>query len=348
MSGSAIFGAGIGALILSFGIPMFSIPLQSVSLLLFILAEIQFRHEIHYVTPLKEERRKAWQKSARRAIKYAAAAGQVSDQNQIDWHYRQANLRRDLRGSVQEKYLRLFTQGHLAQQQQLQAAAPTGDKAQSAAAPTDQDKSQAAKPEAPGGGDLLQLENLRNAAFILIWGCPGGGKTSLAKRIAQLRAEAGDRIVVADPHGSKAAWEGWQIIGAGRNYEALDEYLEEYDQRITSEYKRYSNGETSFTRETIIGEEFTQWADNCKNSARFIKSICSDIRKVGKQAIIVSHADTLTGLGNAQGMMAAINRAAIKIELEANINQNGDYVATGYGWIQYPGKDRNKVRISNV
>jgi energy-coupling factor transporter ATP-binding protein EcfA2 len=195
---------------------------------------------------------------------------------------------------------------------------------------------------------LLNLNHLLKAPFVLIWGCPGGGKTTLAKRLAALQEAAGHTITVADPHGSKAEWGNWDLVGAGRNFEALNQYLEAYDAAITTDYERYATGEREFDYQTLIVDEFTQWADRCPTAPLFVKSVCTDLQKICRCAIVVSHADTITGLGNAVGLRAAINRAAIKIELETQISRSGEYVPTGEGWLQYPGKERQRVRIPHA
>ena len=193
---------------------------------------------------------------------------------------------------------------------------------------------------------MLNLDSLTDTALLLIYGCPSGGKSTLAKRIATHREGKGHQVTVADPHGSRMEWGSWPMLGAGRDYDRLNEYLSEYDSGITEDYIAYSNGERNFTPQTLIADEFTQWADRCSNSPAFIKAACSDIRKIQRCVILISHADTMAGLGNAAGMRAAINRAAVKLELEAEIDlATGKYVATGFGWLQFPGQPKAKVKI---
>lgn len=341
--GFNLFMAGAAALFTSFLAPTFSLFLQSAALVLFLLAEWQNRHEVKYVKPIKDRRYKAWIETLDHAFEYTTGEAQTLAVNRADWHYRRRNQQLNLAGSTKEKYLNLFTgasEPAPAIQPAIQQTQLTnGESKPEMTKKTEMNKSNQTPP--------LNLESLISTSFLLVFGCPGGGKTSLARRIAKLRAEKGQDITVADPHGSKADWEGWKVVGIGRDYESLNAYLEDFDDAVTADYKRFSEGVREFKPSTLIAEEFTHWADNCSNAPRFIKTACADIRKIERGVILVSHTDTLTGLGNAQGMKAAIDRAAVKIELEAEVGEDGKYTATGYGWIQYPGKDRKRVRIVN-
>ncbi|MFM7423456.1 MAG: ATP-binding protein [Elainella sp.] len=193
---------------------------------------------------------------------------------------------------------------------------------------------------------LLNLQALMKVSFLLIWGTQGGRKTTLAKAIARMRHENGHAVTVADPHGAKAHWAPFKVIGSGRDYDRLNEFLSNYDDDMTADYERYAVGKQDFPYKTLLVDEFTQWADKCSNAAAFVKSICSDIRKVNRCVIMISHSRTLTGLGDAKGLRDAIDRSAVQIELETVVNEtDGEYEATGYGWLTYPGMERRRVRI---
>jgi hypothetical protein len=196
---------------------------------------------------------------------------------------------------------------------------------------------------------LLNLQALMKVSFLLIWGTQGGRKTTLAKAIARMRHANGHAVTVADPHGAKAHWAPFKVIGSGRKYDQLNEFLSDYDDDMTADYERYAVGKTDFPYRTLLVDEFTQWADKCPNAPAFVKSICSDIRKVNRCVIMVSHSRTLTGLGDAKGLRDAIDRSAVQIELETVVNESdGEYEATSYGWLSYPGMERRRVKIPNL
>lgn len=367
MKSSTLFSSGVGALIGSFAAPPLSLPLQAAALGLFIASELTFRYEDRFVNPVKERKHKAWLDVLDHAFEYQTGAAQAHASNQVDWRYRQRSNRLNLTGSTREKYLTLFTQGSPAV-----AAAPVrtvdvGADPQAVQPDRPSEVTRIERPHRPhlsvvarsdrsdrseqtAQADeeipLLRLENFLKTPFVLIWGCQGSGKTTLAKRLARLREEAGHEVRVADPHGSSLEWGDWEIIGEARNFKALNKFLHDYDEGITDDYHLYSQGERDFPYQTLLVDEFTQWSDRCQNSPGFVKSICSDIRKISRCVILISHSDTLTGLGNASGLRASIDRSAVKIELEAEIDEHsGEYVATGFGWLQYPGKEKVRVRI---
>ena len=203
----------------------------------------------------------------------------------------------------------------------------------------------AGKEEQPEECPLLNIDALTNTVFLLIYGEQGSGKTYLAKLIASHRERLGHSIVVCDPHGAARNWGSWRIVGSGRNYKAVDRYLKEFDDQVTADYQEYSEGQTEFPYQTTLADEFTQWGDKCPSAPAFVKSCCSDLRKIGKCVIVISHSESLDGIGKAQGLRKAIDRSAVKIELEAKMNSKGEYEPTGFGSIQYPRQEKQRVRI---
>ena len=348
MSSKRYLLGGLSCMAASFGLPALSIPLLAAAVVLGVLAESERSNE-EFWEPVYELQRDAMIDQAEQEIAYSAL--------EIDWRL---EAQHDQAMSEQSALIQMLNASVGILGQPTKSAAPIEAPSVSHHQ-TVQDTLQPVGhnlPDSPGfepqlgynqvaeRTPLLNLESLSKTAFLMIWGTSGGGKSTLAKRIGQVRASQGHAVTVADPHGAKANWEPWKVIGSGRDYERLNEFLDEFDQDISSDYKLYAVGKTDFKPSTLILDEFTSWGDKCSNSASFIMSACSDIRKIYRHIILVTHSDTLTGLGNAAGLRAAIDRSAVKLELETEIDrESGEYVATGYGWLQYPGKDRERVKI---
>lgn len=203
-------------------------------------------------------------------------------------------------------------------------------------------------PAMPNEIPLLNLGQLLNASFVLIIGEQGSGKTTLAKMIGKERQNAGHSIQVVDPHGSAAEWDGWEIVGAGRNFSAINKFMKSFDEGITADYEAYSKGQREFPHRSVIGDELTQWGDKCESAPDFITSSCSDIRKVNRHVILISHADTIDKLGGAKGLRKTIDQSAIKLILESEMNADGSYTPTGFGWLNFPRKSAIRVRIPQL
>ena len=192
---------------------------------------------------------------------------------------------------------------------------------------------------------LLNLKQLVNASLVFIIGEQGSGKTTLAKTIAKERERAGHSIQVVDPHGSSAEWGSWEIVGAGRDFASVNQFMLDFDQGVTDDYQLYSHGERNFPHRTVIGDELTQWGDKCESSPAFITSSCSDIRKINRHVILITHADTIDKIGGAKGLRATIDQSAIKVVLESDLAADGSYIPTGFGWLTFPRKEAVRVRI---
>ena len=341
--------SGFGCIAASFGLPALSIPLLSAAVVLGVLAESERSNE-EFWQPVYELQRDALIDQAEQEIAYYAM--------ETDWRL---EAQHDQAMSEQSALIQMLNAsvGILNEPTKSAALAVETLPASSHQQPMRYDQHRPMGhdlPDAPRTGTepgryqatnqtpLLNLESLSKTAFLIIWGTSGGGKSRLARQIGQVRASLGHAVTVADPHGAKANWEPWKVIGSGRNYEALNEFLGEFDEQITEDYQAYSKGRESFPYKTLIVDEFTAWGNRCDKSPDFIRTCCADLRKLSRCVILVTHSDTLSGLGKAEGLRDAINRSAVKLELETEIDRAaGEYVATGYGWLQYPGRERVKI-----
>jgi hypothetical protein len=348
------FCYGATAILAGFLAPPLAIPCFGASFALFAISQIKSDYEHKFTRPKQARFYAAWEQVLDHAAEHETGAAQAFQVNQVDWKYRQKNTRQNLRGSIGARYLELFTVGEQQQQQAPMATpAPTiqtvdvqavasGSKPSKPSKPTSQAEPESRRTES---APLLDLSKLIHSPFVFIYGAQGSGKTALAKTLARARQAKGHEITVADPHGSKLEWGNWELVGAGRSFSALNELLRDFDEAVTADYIEYADGRRDYPKTTLLIDEFTQWADKCKASAAFIKSVCSDIRKIGKCALIVSHSRTLTGIGGADGLRKSIDSSAIMIELEAIEDREGNPIPSGFGWLEFPGKERVRVSI---
>ena len=221
----------------------------------------------------------------------------------------------------------------------------------------------------PSGLPQLDLAELRHYPAILIFGAPGGGKTSLARAIAYDRVEHGHAIAALDPHGVQ--WAQFPLIGAGMDYSAVRAAIKSFHKEIDRRYKvasdrvkwmikdGYSQAEIEeqaydFPSFTVIAEEFTNWSANIISdedenlAATFLKRSWSDTRKVRLHTLFVSHSNTLQGgLAGAGGLAALRDSACYQIELFSQ-SVGGKALPTMEALLYRPNKPPTRVSVSNV
>ena len=151
----------------------------------------------------------------------------------------------------------------------------------------------------------------------LVWGGQGSGKTTLANKTIYTAVERGYLVCVADPHYALGDWPGLPVYGKGANYKDCDlvmlAILELSNQRYQERVEKGTK-EHEFQQLLVVLEEFTDWSDECSNSAEFIKKACKDFRKVGIHVLMVAHNDTIAATGGAKGNKEAFNKSSMQIE----------------------------------
>lgn len=188
------------------------------------------------------------------------------------------------------------------------------------------------------------FDELLEYPLVLVFGAPGSGKTTTAAALVRKRVERGHRVVVCDPHRKFGAWKGLTIVGDGMDYEAIDGQLEWVASEIKRRYKRYSSEpDPKFEPLTIVCDEFTNWWTRCEHSAEFIDASISDMRKIDVCVIIISHMNTLKGMGGSSGVAKAIEASFIQVELLSRSHPETKKAApTLEGWLRLPSKSRKE------
>ena len=182
---------------------------------------------------------------------------------------------------------------------------------------------------------------------ILIYGPQGSGKTTFAMRLLHDRAAAGHDVQVLDPHAELGQWEPFPVVGAGMEYEAIDAAMNEFSADVEAFYRaRAKQSGLNPQPRTLLLEEFTDWAEECDGSATFFKRALKNLRKAKRRAVFVSHARTLAGLGNPQGMAAARDAGLLELELEAVEDpRTGEPVPAMRGKLYLPNKKKEPIAV---
>jgi hypothetical protein len=192
----------------------------------------------------------------------------------------------------------------------------------------------------------LPIDDLVSYPSVLLWGAQGSGKTSTAAYLLHRKLEAGHQIKVLDPHAEYGQWQGLEVIGAGMDYEAVDAAIAEFIHTVKERYQIRAQQITTFPALTLFCDEFTNWSARCKQSGELFKLSVSDIRKVNASVLYVSHARTLTGLGDAKGMAATRDSGLLEVFLETQVDRpSGKAIPAMKGTIKYPGQEPKPIRL---
>lgn len=140
--------------------------------------------------------------------------------------------------------------------------------------------------------ELLPI--LDSAERVLIKGASDAGKTTLIQHIA---SRATDEIIIIDPHYAPGVWPTARIVGAGRNYTEISKLFDWLESELNSRYKMRMVGNLSWTRYTIIIDEYMSVAAECDNAKSTLSMMVRESRKVGFRLFICSHSELLKPLG---------------------------------------------------
>lgn len=140
---------------------------------------------------------------------------------------------------------------------------------------------------------------------VLVFGGQNGGKTTAASQIVKARRERGDRVIILDPHAEKGQWQGLEVIGAGMDYQSIDNFMAWYFQECERRYQILRDKGRKAVEKLgaicLVAEELSNYAKRCKNSGDFIQACLSDNRKIYFNCLFISHGRTLALTGGAQG-----------------------------------------------
>jgi hypothetical protein len=127
-----------------------------------------------------------------------------------------------------------------------------------------------------------------NALHLIAIGESGSGKSTLARAIVSESSKIGD-VTVIDPHGRSNDWLGLKVIGAGRDYEGIDQFMRATLTTMSKRYKEYEAGCNEFKRLTVVIDETTSIAQKCDHWQQFFSDVSCEGRKVEMRLIVLIH-----------------------------------------------------------
>lgn len=86
---------------------------------------------------------------------------------------------------------------------------------------------------------------------VLIAGETGSGKSTAMLAVLQRRRQ----VVVLDPHDAPGSWGSAQVIGGGRDFESIGQYMQEMSRLLSHRYSLRARGENQFEPLTVATDE---------------------------------------------------------------------------------------------
>jgi hypothetical protein len=140
--------------------------------------------------------------------------------------------------------------------------------------------------------------HLQRAIHLMIVGPTNAGKSTAAMAVLYGRYRAGEKIIILDPHADPDTWGGLSVVGAGRDYEAIDEAMEHLLVEMSDRYQRKANRDTDYPAITVFIDEWPSIQLHCKKTAaRFMPEMAQEARKVNIRLVILTQSDQVESLG---------------------------------------------------
>lgn len=144
--------------------------------------------------------------------------------------------------------------------------------------------------------EFVSLSVIAKADNVLVVGNKGSGKSTLLNALITQRIK-GEAVVVFDPHYTPGAWTGAKVIGAGRDYEGIEQYLTGALRMLSERYAHRANSSTPFGRITFCGDEYRSISLQVPSAGSSLMALMTEGRKVRMCVLAASHNDTVASLG---------------------------------------------------
>lgn len=160
---------------------------------------------------------------------------------------------------------------------------------------------------------------------VLIVGVTGEGKTMALREIVGHRA---GQVIVLDPHYTPGAWGSARVIGGGRNFEAIQEYMAWMDGELSRRAQHRADGGRNFDTITVATEEMPSIiSGGGRNVVDIWQRWMREGRKFNLYMVVVSQSTRVRTLGiEGEGDLLENFRHVLLLG-KAAISQHTDLVA---------------------
>jgi hypothetical protein len=147
-------------------------------------------------------------------------------------------------------------------------------------------------------GETVQYSDVRQALskpHILVLGETGSGKSTLVKFLV---SHAIAPALVLDSHAAPDDWQTLNVIGMGRDYEAIGKEVERLVALMDARYEARKLGQKKFEPLIVILDEFPACVANLgKGFTEAIMLLVREARKIGIRLIVLSQGAEVKALG---------------------------------------------------
>ena len=154
-----------------------------------------------------------------------------------------------------------------------------------------------------------------SAGHVLLVGETGAGKTTAATQLATIRTAAGQNVVVIDPHAKAGQWADYEVVGRGRDYDAIVARLAGVQNEFNGRYQRLAHdGAAVFRPMTLLVDELPAIAQNAPAAVDVLKMLLMEARKVNIWILALTQQTNVSAL-NIKGQSQVLNNFRYVIKL---------------------------------
>ena len=141
------------------------------------------------------------------------------------------------------------------------------------------------------------LRALTDSLHLMLVGESNAGKSTAAEAVLAARVQAGDQVLILDPHADPTIWRGLPAVGTGRDYAAIAVAMERLLAEMSDRYQRKAAGDTSYPPVSLFIDEWPAIQLHCKNAGAFMAQMAQEARKVGMRLVVLTQSDRVESLG---------------------------------------------------
>ena len=149
--------------------------------------------------------------------------------------------------------------------------------------------------EATASVKYAPIESSLKKPHLMILGETGSGKSTICKYlVSQVNAPC----LIIDPHAAPTDWRGFNVVGSGRNYEAIATEFERLANLMQIRYEARHKGISQFDPLIVIIDEFPAIASSLgKGATDTVKLLAREARKVSIRMCLLSQGAEVKTLG---------------------------------------------------